>query len=309
MPHSPVGSRGSQRRATGRAASESEAAADGQHTTVPRRDKRAGATSGPTRVHSVERAARLLHLVASTPEHERTVKHLAAAMGTSVPTMYHLVNTLVDARFLTRDQRRQYHLGLGIGTLATAYFQQSQPPPELIAPLRTIIQATGETAYLGGFVGGELEVLAELAGTRAVRVIDLKPGFRGSAHARAAGKVLLAFTDETERNRYLSTHPLEPLTPHTITDSAALLAQLEEIRRHGHAREEEEFCEGVACCAVPILVDGLLAGAYALAAPLERLRTSMDEYLTVLKAAADSVAASPGGVSGDECKDDMGGDT
>jgi IclR family acetate operon transcriptional repressor len=246
-------------------------------------------SGGATRVHSVDRAARLLHLIASTPEHERTVKELAAKMGTSLPSMYHLVNTLVDARLLTRDRRRLYHLGLGIGTLANAYYQQSQPPIELLDPLQAIIQATGETAYLGGLVRGELEVLAEMAGTRAVRVTDLKPGYRGAAHARASGKVLLAFSDPRERNRYLGAHPLQPLTAKTITDSAQLLAELDQVRRQGYATEVEEFTEGVACCAVPILDDGILLAAYTLAAPVERYRTSKDEYIAVLKAAAESV--------------------
>ena len=259
-----------------------------------------GKPSGATRVQSVERAARLLHLVASTPEHERTVKDLAVKMGTSLPTMYHLVNTLVDARLLTRDRRRLYHLGLGIGTLANAYYQQSQAPPELLDPLESIIEATGETAYLGGLVRGELEVLAERAGTRAVRVTDVKPGYRGAVHARASGKVLLAFSEPEERNRYLGAQPLRALTPNTITDVTRLLAELDEVRRRGYATEVEEFTEGVACCAVPILDDGILLAAYTLAAPVERYRTSKDEYISVLKAAAESVVLPQTETGGEE---------
>lgn len=258
---------------------------------APVNASRADGADGPkaTRVQSVERAARLLHLIASTPDHERTAKDLAAKMGTSLPSMYHLLNTLVDARLLTRDRRRLYHLGLGIGTLANAYYQQSQPPLELLEPLQSIIEATGETVYLGGLVRGELEVLAERAGTRAVRVTDLKPGYRGAAHARASGKVLLAYSETKERNRYLGSLPLRALTPHTITDATELLAELDQVRRQGYATEVEEFTEGVACCAVPILDDGILLAAYTLAAPVERYRTSRDEYVSVLKAAAESV--------------------
>jgi len=245
-------------------------------------------SSGATRVHSVARAARLLHLIASIPEHERTAKDLAAAMGTPLPSMYHLLNTLVDARLLTRDRRRLYHLGLGIGTLANAYYRQSQPPLELLDPLHAIISATGETAYLGGLVRGELEIFAEMAGTRAVRVTDLKPGYRGAAHARASGKVLLAFSDLKERNHYLGGHSLQALTPNTITDVTQLLAELDLVREQGYATEVEEFTEGVACCAVPILDDGILLAAYTLAAPVERYRTSKDEFVAVLKAAAES---------------------
>lgn len=280
---------------------------DGPEPSVPPRGKKTAA-DGATRVHSVYRAARLLHLIASMPEHERTVKQFAARMGTSLPSMYHLVNTLVDARLLTRDQRRLYHLGLGIGTLANAYYQQSQPPLELLDPLGAIIQATGETAYLGGLVRGELEVLAERAGTRAVRVTDLKPGYRGAAHARASGKVLLAFADGGERNRYLSAHPLQALTPRTITDVTQFLAQLDEIRARGYATEVEEFTEGVACCAVPILDDGILAGAYTLAAPVERYRTSKDEYVAVLLAAAKSAVSPHAEPHGEQEYGELGGE-
>lgn len=66
---------------------------------------------------------------------------------------------------------------MGIGALADAYFRQTPPPDELLDPLKTIIRDTGESAYLGGWVHGELEVLAEMSGTRAVRVMDVKPGF------------------------------------------------------------------------------------------------------------------------------------
>ncbi len=256
--------------------------------------------SAPTRVQSVERAARLLHMIASTPEDERTVKNFADRMRTSVPTMYHLVNTLVDARLLTRDRSRRYHLGIEVGVLANAYFRQTHPPEELIEPLAMIIHETGESAYLGGWVNGELEVLAEMAGTRAVRVMDLKPGFHGSAHARAAGKVLLAFSDQADQARYLSAHPLDALTPHTITDPADLLAELTEIKRRGYASEEEEFMEGVACCAVPILAGELPVGAYTLAAPVERYRTSRRQYLEVLKAAAAMAASPRGGLDQEE---------
>lgn len=247
------------------------------------------ARAGPTRVQSVERAARLLMIIASAPEHERTVKHLVGKMGTSVPTMYHLLNTLVDARLLTRDRRRQYHLGVAVSHLAESYYRQSQPPLELVEPLRMITEATGESAYLSGWRHGGLEILAESSGTHAVRVMDLKPGFHRAAHARASGKVLLAFATVEERERYLAIHPLDRLTDKTITQPQDLLAELEGICSAGYAREEEEFCDGVACLSVPIIDDGFLVGAYTVSAPIERYRMFKEAYLKELIMAAKQV--------------------
>lgn len=44
-----------------------------------------------TRIRSVDRAAHLLMLIASLPEQDRSVNRLAKELGTSVPTVYHLL--------------------------------------------------------------------------------------------------------------------------------------------------------------------------------------------------------------------------
>lgn len=59
----------------------------------------------PTRIRSVERVATFLSLVASTAEAQRAVKDLAAQLGTSTGTAYHVLNTLIGARLRSRDGR------------------------------------------------------------------------------------------------------------------------------------------------------------------------------------------------------------
>jgi IclR family acetate operon transcriptional repressor len=91
------------------------------------------------RIRSVLRASQLLLLMATVAEEDRTVHRLAEQLGPSVPTVYHLLNTLVDARLLARDERRHYVLGLSVGVLSAAYVAQSVPPPELLRPLQGIV--------------------------------------------------------------------------------------------------------------------------------------------------------------------------
>jgi IclR family acetate operon transcriptional repressor len=238
-----------------------------------------------TRIQSVSRAARLLTLIASLPEEERTVQRMAAELGTSVPTVYHLLNTLVDAKLLARDERRRYRFGLAMEVLSVAYAQQTVPPPELLAPLRWITEATGESAYLSAWRSGNPVVLAHLAGTHAVQVRDLRPGYRGAANARASGTVLLAFADPADRERYLAMHPMERMTGNTITDPDVFAAELAKVARQGYAAEVEEFSAGVACVSVPIWSNGMLVGSYTISAPVERYRRERDQYLATLRAA------------------------
>lgn len=244
-----------------------------------------------TRIQSVARASRLLVLIASLPEQERTAARLSLALGTSLPTTYHLLNTLVEAKILARGDNKRYELGIGIGLLAAAYEQQSQAPAELLAPLRELSSQTGESAYLSAWRHGELQVLARLEGTHAVRVADLRPGFRGAAHARASGKALLAFAGEAARDDYLSSHPLQALTEHTITNPIRLGEEFVRIRDQGFAIEEEEFSADVGCVSVPITSGETLLGAYTISAPMSRYQMLRERYIDLLKAAAKTALA------------------
>ncbi|MGP4018728.1 IclR family transcriptional regulator [Saccharopolyspora sp. 5N708] len=243
-----------------------------------------------TRIRSVSRAAELLMLIASLPEQERSVSKLAAALGTSVPTIYHLLNTLVDAKLLARDERKQYRFGLAVGVLSAAYAQQTVPPPELLAPLRKIIEDTGESAYLSVWRNGSPVMLAHLAGTHAVQVTNLHPGFQGAANARASGKVLLAFAEPAERKRYLAIHPLQRRTPRTITEPEVFERELRQVSEDGYATEVEEFAVGVACISVPVWSSGILIGAYTISAPVHRCQENKEHYLACLREAAALLA-------------------
>jgi IclR family transcriptional regulator, acetate operon repressor len=246
-----------------------------------------------TRIQSVARAANLLLLIASLPEHERSATRLAAELGTSVPTVYHLLNTLVDAKLLTRDERKQYRFGFAMEVLSVAYAQQTVPPPELLAPLKWITEVTGESAYLSAWRGGNPVVLSHLAGTHAVQVTSLRPGYRRAANARASGKVLLAFAEPRDRERYLAVHALERMTERTITDPDAFARELAQVAEQGYATEVEEFSVGVACIAVPIWSKGILMGSYTISAPVERYRRRWAEYLVRLREAVDMLAHQP----------------
>jgi IclR family transcriptional regulator, acetate operon repressor len=251
----------------------------------------AGRVPAPTRVASVARAARLLELVAEMPEAERTAARFARALGKPLPTVYHLLKTLVDARLLARDGNGCYHLGSAVGVLAEAYHRQSVPHPALLAGLTTLAAETAESAYLCGWRHGGICILAAREGTRAVRVADLQTGYFGQGHARASGKVLLAFAAEEDRLAYLAGHPLHPVTPATITDPERFAAELATVRLQGYATDVGELAEGVACLAVPVLVRDRLVAGYAVAAPQGRFQQNFVPYLDSASRAASAAAA------------------
>ena len=196
------------------------------------------------------KAVNLLTWLTCEPE-PRTAKEAAVACGLPLPTAYHLLDTLVAEGMLSKDARRCYHSGPRLGLIVDAYSRRSAQPEHLTAPLRRLAEITGETTYLSGFRDGDVTVLASVEGNQAVRVSGLHVGFRGFAHARASGKVLLAHAPPDLLERYLETSPRESRTPNTIVETEALRAELRAIASVGYAFDRDEWVEGVSGVSAP----------------------------------------------------------
>jgi IclR family transcriptional regulator, acetate operon repressor len=246
-----------------------------------------------TQIRSVARAAGLLQWVAAETG-PRTASRASRAVGLPLATTHHLLNTLAVEGLLAKDAKREYHLGPQVGALADAFHRELFPPEYLLAPLRNLADASEETAHLSAWRHGEVTILTSVEGKQAVRVARLHIGLEGGAHARAAGKLLLALASPAFRSAYLAGHPLEPMTDRTITDANQLEAELERIRDHGYAVDEEEFSPDVACVAAPILVNGIPIGAYSISAPVGRFQKGRAQLIeTVLSAARVAAYVAP----------------
>lgn len=213
----------------------------------------------------------------------------ADALGLTVPTAYHLLATLCDEGLLAREPSKRFVLGPRVGVLVDAFLRDGATPEYLLAPLRRLAEQTTETAYLTAWRGREIHVLASVEGVNAVRVAGAQRGPYRFPHARATGKLLLAFALPELRGVMLEA-PLQALTPQTITDRATLDAELAEIRERGWAEDREEFAEGVACIAAPVLLDHVAIAAYTVSAPIGRFERCHRDLLAAVRSASHGVA-------------------
>ena len=234
-----------------------------------------------TTIRSVARASRILVQLGEQRD-GRTAKEVAVALSLPLPTTYHLLGTLVAEGFVTKDSRRRYRLGPALGTIADAYVRQFSPPEYLVRPLHRLAEDTGETVYVVMWRHDRIVVLASLEGGSAVRVSSASLGYVESAHARASGKLLLAFAPEEVRAAYLALNPLAAITSRTIVQPDEFELELERIRLRGYAVDEEEFQEGVSCVAAPVIEGANVVSAYSVSAPSERFgrrRTELIEFV------------------------------
>jgi DNA-binding IclR family transcriptional regulator len=102
------------------------------------------------------------------------------------------------------------------------------------------------------------------------------------------GKLFLSLLPKQKRAMLLRAAPLHPYTANTITDLAALDAELDRIRETGISTDNQEFLAGVVCVAVSVAsASGRPAAALAVSAPVARMSLERAlEHVPSLRCAA-----------------------
>jgi IclR family transcriptional regulator, acetate operon repressor len=196
---------------------------------------------------------------------------------------------------VSRAPDRKIRLGPTVGRLHDAYSRQLQPERDLLPILEHLSHATGETAYLETWEGGDVVIRAVLEGRQHLRVAGQIPGSRCPPHYSASGKTMLAYLGEPELTRFLDSHELTRRTPSTITDPGLLRKELAAITFLGHGEERGEFAEGVGCVAAPYFdAGGSVMGALSVSLPLSRIDASRPDMVNAVLAAGEKASRALG---------------
>lgn len=240
---------------------------------------------GQTRIQSASRAVRILLAVAESDDGMHA-KDVSTKFDLSLPTAYHLLNTLASEGVLLKDERRRYLVGPKASVIAEAFNRSNAVPERHLKALNLLAESTGETAYLSAWRRGEIVVLATVEGSQAVRVTGLTAGYSQNLHARASGKLLLAFSPEDAREATLKGLVLKRLTDATITSRSALRQELERIRAEAISFDRQEFHDGVECVSAPIWEGGVVVACLTVSTPAARFAEQRDAIIERLQHAA-----------------------
>jgi IclR family acetate operon transcriptional repressor len=206
-----------------------------------------------------------------------TAKEVAFANRVALATTYRILNTLLEQGLLAKDERRRYVLGQATTNLVHAYLRGAAVSEGMVARLRELASRTGAAAYLADWGEREMRTLASVEGADLSRLADIASGPLRDAHARASGKLLLAYAPPELRDQYLAAHPRRRLTQATRCDSAALDRELQRIRRQGYAHDDQEYAEGVSCVAAPVRRESRITAVLAVSVASERFASAADE--------------------------------
>lgn len=199
---------------------------------------------------TVDRALQVL--LQFDQEHpEWSSSELAQSLGLHRSIVYRILTTLERRGFVTQVGRRgRFRLGsrlVELGNVVLAGIDLRQIAHPIIARL---VRETGETAFLTVVSGDESICIDKVDSPQQVRV-TLTIGGRYPLYAGASNKILLAYLPAQVVDDLIA-GGLEPITPHTITDSSQLKENLATIRELGWAYTVGELTPGVAAIAVPL---------------------------------------------------------
>jgi IclR family transcriptional regulator, acetate operon repressor len=176
---------------------------------------------------------------------------LAGALGLAPSTARRLLKALEEQGMIMRIARGRYAGGDRLRRLA----DQVNPHHRIIEAARPILRRLalriGGTAHLG-ILDDDMVTYLVKEGERAVFTRERE---QLEAYCTGIGKALLAQLPSDRLEAYLRV-PFVRLTPQTVTEPASLRVEIERTRVRGHAIDDREMAEDLACVAVPLHIDG-----------------------------------------------------
>lgn len=246
----------------------------------------AGRHAEKPRVQTAARTCYILVEVARAGPRGISAKELSTKLELPRQVVYHLTHTLVTIGMLRRAGASHYVLGVAAAPISSGFRRQLLSTEFFNDFVEEAAQATGESAYIGGWVDGEVMVLASQRGSATITAATLPPGTAGDAHARASGKLLLAMSAPEDVDAYIRKHEMSSKTPNTITTAEGLLEEIEKIKTDWVGYDNEEYSLGLSCMAVPIgeVPSELVLG---ISAPTDRFRERSTFYAETLREIAN----------------------
>lgn len=240
------------------------------------------------------KAIRLLEVLAGSGQ-GLGLSEVARRSGVPIATAHRVLCALGAEGYVTRDPRsKRYRAGLRVLQLAGMLMDGVEVRRVALPAMRRLMEQSRETVHLIQYEAGEAVYVEKVDCPQEIG-LQSRAGKRVPAHTAAAGKVLLAYMPEAERETFLRL-PLAASTPRTIVDPAALRLELQRVRERGYALDDRENRADVICVAAPLLdADGAAVAAISVAGPSFRFSLEKAEALApVVREAALMVSGELG---------------
>lgn len=168
-------------------------------------------------------------------------------------TLFRILYTLEQNKYLARDKHGRYELGLDIYILGNQISKVNKLEKASDSYLKKLAETTHLTAHLGILDGLDVVIIGKYNPSNSSINMVSRIGSSVPAHCTGQGKVLLAFSVQEKVEKIIDSQGLRRYTPNTIATFNELLKELEKIRERGYAIDNAEHEKHIHCIAFPIL--------------------------------------------------------
>ncbi|MCP5247022.1 MAG: IclR family transcriptional regulator [Candidatus Accumulibacter sp.] len=221
-------------------------------------------------IQVIERMMSLLDVLADMPE-PASLKVLAKNTGLHPSTAHRILAVMTSAAIVERHDAGTYALGIRLLELGNLVKSRINIRQIALPYMQQLHELVGEAVNLG--IRHEDEIIyveRTSSGRSLVRVVYLVGG-RAPLHLTSVGKLFLAADAAADVRAYARRTGLPGKTPHSLTRLEALEKELDKIRRHEVAFDNEEAEIGLRCIAAPVLDDeGQMVAGLSVSAPSDR---------------------------------------
>jgi DNA-binding IclR family transcriptional regulator len=225
-------------------------------------------------IQVIERMMTLLDQLALHPE-SVALKTLAQATKLHPSTAHRILTAMVNEGMVERVDQGSYRLGIRLLELGNLVKARISVREHALPYMRELHAAIGEAINLSVRRDDEIVYVERTSSGRALmRVVNII-GARAPLHITAVGKLFLLEDGPEGLKAYAQRTGLPQHTRNTLTSITALERDLDKIRKHGYATDNEEAELGVRCIGAGVRDDtGALVSGLSVSAPAERLRAN-----------------------------------
>lgn len=238
-------------------------------------------------VGPLDRAIAILTFVAEQKK-ALSAAEIAAALALPLPTAHRLIGNLEDRGLIQKALgTKRYVVGSKLVTLSAKTIGAAFRTVRRQAVLSAVADRIGEQCEIG-VVRDDTVVYVDSVRSKEHQGLQFNPSASAPMHCTSTGKIYMSRLPAKTKNRLAHSLVLARYTPTTIVDPGELLASLEETRRRGWAKTNEEFVRGVVGCAVPIVSPaGDLIACLGVSVPVARVGFArLDTFIGPLQEAA-----------------------
>ncbi len=243
---------------------------------------------------ALRRGLNILSLLAGA-DASLSATQIARATKLHGSTVHRFLVNLEESGYIARDERGNYHLGMGCVSLGRAAMNRLDVRRASQRTLEELNRATRETVHLTIRNGLTAVYVDKFESPEPLRIFS-RVGANVPLHCTAMGKIFLAYMGAAEQAETLSKLEYTRYTSSTIGAAAALEGELKLVRKQGYAIDNEEHEAHIKCIAGPVLDEsGRAVAAFSVTGPAARMdRQRLREFAALVREASQTISRSLG---------------